>query len=182
MRERTSVKETAYAEKHRILQALETLAAENWPQFKKIRKAYKKFRNKKDGKGRDRYDRKSLLQDCEDRGLIQKDEHGLINDTWDPHVDDILAGMDEALRSVRKGDTLDCWIVYGASAENRVEHWRRKGRVEITIYTPPKPIPIQAKGLGGRGMDPGFLQRLKSHHDEIGGLLTGPRRSRRKKA
>jgi hypothetical protein len=170
VRERTSARETAYAEKHRILQALEEFARpENWSQFKEIRRAYKKFRTKRRDAG-DRYDRKALLQDCEDRGLIDADEHKLITNAWDASVDSILAGMDKALSKVRKGDQLNCWIVYGgADGDDCVVHRRVGDAIEIEIRTRKWPRPGPYKFVGR--MDPGFMRRLKAHHEAIGAML-----------
>ncbi|HVN38391.1 MAG TPA: hypothetical protein VMW19_09520 [Myxococcota bacterium] len=177
--ERVSADATAYAEKHRILQALEQLVAENWPQFKSIRKGYKKFKNKGKRNPDDRYDREDLLQDCEDKGLIDSSERDLIDKTWVPVVDWILPGMDEALRSIDKGDKLNCWIVYGAAVgHSHVVHQKTDEVVDLVILTeriPPKIGPY--KGLEGR--DPGFLRRLQAHQEQIGGLIGGtPRRGR----
>jgi hypothetical protein len=180
-RERTSAKETAYAEKHRILQALEELATpKRWPEFKKARRAYRKFRKKRrNGRG-DRYDRKKLLQDCEDTGLIDQDEHALIKTSWDSHVDSILAGMDEALHSVSKGDELNCWIIFGGSpGEDRVVHQKRGATVDVVILTKKWPPPGPWKGM--RGMDPGFLRRLTAHHGQVGGLIARAKKSPRRK-
>ena len=174
-RERTSANVTAYAEKHRILQALEEFAKpENWAQFKRTRKAYKKFRN--GGRG-ERYDRKKLLDDCEESGLIEQDERALIKRTWDGAVEPILAGMEDALRSVRKGDELNCWIVYGGSSgEDRVIHQKSGDVVDIVILTRDKPPDKVGPYKGMIGADLGFLSRLKAHHREIGALIGRPPR------
>src|SRR5262245_6546896 len=122
-REGTSARETAYSEKHRILQALDDLATpESWSEFKQIRKAYRKFR--KNNKNGDRFDRKGLLQDCEDKGLIRKQERELILASWDEVLDPILDGMEKGLNKVKKGDALKCWITYSSDGVDRVVHHR----------------------------------------------------------